>query len=103
MLTFTGKRIFLIPGATDMRKSFNGLSGIARELLGATPSSLDLTSQQADLLAQLLVLLPQPPIDPVQSIVLRIAFNKPGAQMLDLDHGRERLRRHARKMTNCLV
>ncbi len=42
MLTFTGKRIFLIPGATDMRKSFNGLSGIARELLGATPSSRDL-------------------------------------------------------------
>ena len=42
MLTFTGKRIFLIPGATDMRKSFNGLSGIARELLGATPVSRDL-------------------------------------------------------------
>jgi transposase len=42
MLTFTGKHIFLIPGATDMRKSFNGLSGIARELLGATPASRDL-------------------------------------------------------------
>jgi transposase len=42
MLTFTGKRIFLVPGATDMRKSFNGLSGIARELLGATPASRDL-------------------------------------------------------------
>jgi transposase len=42
MLTFTGKRIFLVPGATDMRKSFSGLSGIARELLGATPASRDL-------------------------------------------------------------
>lgn len=42
MLTFTGKRIFIVPGATDMRKSFNGLSGIARELLGATPASRDL-------------------------------------------------------------
>lgn len=42
MLTFTGRRIFLVPGATDMRKSFNGLSGIARELLGATPASRDL-------------------------------------------------------------
>ena len=42
MLTFSGRRIFLIAGATDMRKSFNGLSGIARELLGATPSSRDL-------------------------------------------------------------
>ena len=42
MLTFTGKRIYLVPGATDMRKSFNGLAGIARELLGATPASRDL-------------------------------------------------------------
>lgn len=42
MLTFAGRRIFLIAGATDMRKSFNGLSGIARELLGASPASRDL-------------------------------------------------------------
>jgi len=42
VLSFTGRRIFLIPGATDMRKSFTGLSGVARELLGATPASRDL-------------------------------------------------------------
>jgi len=42
MLTFSGGRVFLIPGATDGRKSFNTLGGIARELLGATPSSRDL-------------------------------------------------------------
>ena len=42
MLTFTGRRIFLVTGATDMRKSFNGLGGLARELLGATPASRDL-------------------------------------------------------------
>ncbi len=42
MLTFTGKRIFLIPGPTDMRRSFNGLGGLARDLLGATPASRDL-------------------------------------------------------------
>lgn len=42
MLTFKGHRIFLVAGPTDMRKSFNGLSGIARELLGATPASRDL-------------------------------------------------------------
>ena len=42
MLIFKGRRIFLVAGATDMRKSFNGLSGIARERLGATPSSRDL-------------------------------------------------------------
>ncbi|MFT7669946.1 MAG: transposase [Planctomycetota bacterium] len=42
MLNFSGGRIFLVTGATDMRKSFNGLSGLARELLGATPSSRDL-------------------------------------------------------------
>lgn len=42
MLTFTGRRIFLIAGPTDMRRSFNGLSGLARELLGATPASRDL-------------------------------------------------------------
>jgi len=42
MLTFSGGRIFLVTGPTDMRKSFNGLSGIARERLGATPASRDL-------------------------------------------------------------
>jgi transposase len=42
MLIFTGGRIFLVTGPTDMRKSFNGLSGLARELLGATPASRDL-------------------------------------------------------------
>jgi len=42
MLTFTGHRIFLVAGPTDMRKSFNGLSGIARERLNATPASRDL-------------------------------------------------------------
>ena len=42
MLSFTGHRIFLIVGATDMRKSFNGLSGLASSLLGATPTSRDL-------------------------------------------------------------
>ena len=42
MLTFTGHRIFLVAGPTDMRKSFNGLGGIARELLEATPTSRDL-------------------------------------------------------------
>jgi len=42
MLTFKGHRIFLVTGPTDMRKSFNGLSGIARERLGATPASRDL-------------------------------------------------------------
>ncbi|MCP4109578.1 MAG: IS66 family insertion sequence element accessory protein TnpB [Desulfobacteraceae bacterium] len=42
MLTFTGRRIFIVTGATDMRKSFNGLSGIAHDLLDATPASRDL-------------------------------------------------------------
>jgi len=42
MLTFGGQRIFLVVGPTDMRKSFNGLTGIASELLGATPASRDL-------------------------------------------------------------
>ena len=41
MLSFAGQRIFLVVGATDMRKSFNGLSGLASTLLGATPSSRD--------------------------------------------------------------
>lgn len=42
MLTFIGHRIFLITGATDMRRSFNGLAGLALDLLGATPESRDL-------------------------------------------------------------
>lgn len=42
MLNFIGQRIFLVAGPTDMRKSFTGLSGIARERLGATPASRDL-------------------------------------------------------------
>lgn len=39
MLTFSGSRIFLVAGATDMRKSFNGLAGIVRERLEADPMS----------------------------------------------------------------
>jgi transposase len=39
MLTFGGGRIFLVAGATDMRKSFNGLAGIVRERLRADPMS----------------------------------------------------------------
>lgn len=42
MLTFVGRRIFLVAGPTDMRKSFNGLSGIVRELLDADPMDRDL-------------------------------------------------------------
>lgn len=42
MLSFAGKRIFLVAGATDMRRSFNGLGGMARDLLEATPASRDL-------------------------------------------------------------
>lgn len=42
MLTFAGNRIFLVTGPTDMRKSYNGLSGIVRDLLGADPMSRDL-------------------------------------------------------------
>lgn len=42
MLNFSGSRIFLITGVTDMRKSFNGLAGLAQSLLGATPVSRDL-------------------------------------------------------------
>jgi transposase len=42
MLTFGGHRVFLVVGPTDMRKSFNGLAGIAAELLGASPASRDL-------------------------------------------------------------
>lgn len=39
MLTFGGGRMFLVTGATDMRKSFHGLSGIVRETLPADPMS----------------------------------------------------------------
>lgn len=39
MLTFGGGRLFLVAGATDMRKSFNGLAGIVRERLQADPMS----------------------------------------------------------------
>ena len=39
MLTFAGGRMFLVAGATDMRKSFNGLCGIVRERLQADPLS----------------------------------------------------------------
>lgn len=39
MLTFGGGRIFVVAGATDMRKSFNGLAGIVRERLDADPMS----------------------------------------------------------------
>ena len=35
-------RIFLAAGATDMRKSFNGLSGLVRTRLGGDPLSGDL-------------------------------------------------------------
>lgn len=39
MLTFGGGRMYLVAGATDMRKSFNGLAGIVRERLQADPMS----------------------------------------------------------------
>ena len=42
MLSFTGHRIFLVPGPTDMRKSYDGLSGVVRDRLGADPQSRDL-------------------------------------------------------------
>ncbi len=35
-------RVFLAAGATDMRKSFNSLSGLVRAQLGANPLSGDL-------------------------------------------------------------
>lgn len=35
-------RVFLAAGATDMRQSFNGLSGLVRSRLGANPLSGDL-------------------------------------------------------------
>lgn len=43
MLSRLGQgRIFLAPGATDMRKSFNGLSGLVRSRLAEDPLSGDL-------------------------------------------------------------
>ncbi|MCP3994291.1 MAG: IS66 family insertion sequence element accessory protein TnpB [bacterium] len=42
MLTFSGSRIFLVAGPTDMRKSFNTLSGIVRDRLQADPMSRDM-------------------------------------------------------------
>ncbi len=42
MLTFSGGRMFIVVGPTDMRKSFNSLSGIVRERLGSDPMSRDL-------------------------------------------------------------
>jgi len=42
MLNFSGGRVFLVAGPTDMRKSFNGLAGIVREKLQADPMSRDL-------------------------------------------------------------
>ncbi len=42
MLAFSGGRVFLVVGPTDMRKSFNTLAGIVRERLGADPMSRDL-------------------------------------------------------------
>jgi len=42
MLSFTGGRIFLVPGPTDMRKSYDGLSGVVRDRLGTDPQSRDL-------------------------------------------------------------
>jgi len=43
MLTLgAGRRVFLVAGPTDMRKSFDGLSGVVRSALGGDPKSGDL-------------------------------------------------------------
>lgn len=42
MLSFWGRRVFLVVGPTDMRKSFNGLSGIVRDRLDADPMERDM-------------------------------------------------------------
>lgn len=40
MLSFPASvRIHIAPGATDMRKSFDGLSGVVRDVLGEDPGS----------------------------------------------------------------
>ena len=42
MLTLgRGGRVFLVAGPTDMRKSFDGLSGVVRAALGDDPQSGD--------------------------------------------------------------
>jgi transposase len=43
MLTLgAGRRVFLLSGPTDMRKSFDGLSGVVRSALNGDPKSGDL-------------------------------------------------------------
>jgi len=43
MLTLgAGRRVFLVAGPTDMRKSFDGLSGVVRSALKGDPKSGDL-------------------------------------------------------------
>jgi transposase len=43
MLTLgAGRRVYLVSGPTDMRKSFDGLSGVVRLALGGDPKSGDL-------------------------------------------------------------
>lgn len=42
MLSFSGRRVFLATGPTDMRKSFNGLAGIVRNELSGDPMQGDL-------------------------------------------------------------
>lgn len=43
MLTLgAGRRVFLVAGATDMRKSFDGLSGVVRAAIAGDPKSGDL-------------------------------------------------------------
>jgi len=43
MLTLgAGRRVFLVAGPTDMRKSFDGLSGVVRSALRGDPKSGDL-------------------------------------------------------------
>lgn len=42
MLSFSGGRIFIAAGPTDMRKSFNSLAGIVSERLGMDPMSRDI-------------------------------------------------------------
>ena len=41
MLSFATGRIFLVVGATDMRKSYDSLSGVVRDKLGNDPMSRD--------------------------------------------------------------